>query len=159
MTYINTANLRKMLGNIGSDNVPDETLTDAQTFADGTINSKFNVIIPPGNLAYGRCVGIAYMLGKVFAQFGNETEAVRSLDFKVAMELLKDLKQDMIDNGVLDNLQGVSQDSMLDDMAPGAEYATRPLNKHGVIVFGVRSRGGVSTSEDVSNPIVPATPE
>jgi len=135
MGYISQDRLRELLGNTSDVNVSDELLDEADQFVNGTINSKTGVVIPPGNIHYGKAVGIAYMLGKVFAQFGDQTEAQRSLDFKIAMDLLNDLYTDMVATGAL-NLLLETDTATIDDTSSADEYLTAPLNPRGITVIG-----------------------
>jgi hypothetical protein len=138
-SYIDTEILRQLLGNTSDANVTAEALTAAELFVNGTIDAKIGGAIPSGTAEFNSASGIAYMLGKVFAQFGTETEAVRSLDFKIAMDLLTNLYTSMTASGMLNTILATDK-ATIDDTAPDQEYLTAPLNPNGIIILGSKAK-------------------
>jgi hypothetical protein len=154
MGYITQATLRELLGNVADTNVTDTLLTEAETFCNGTIDSRLGGAIPPGNVHYGKAVGIAYLLGKVFAQFGNETEKVRDLDFKIAMQLLDTLYTDMASSGALNLL--LDTDKATTDTID-TDAITSPLNPNGITVIGAKN-GVVNTYRKNALDVITSVP-
>ena len=139
MGYISQETLKKLLGNVSDANVGTEVLAAADLFCNGTIDSKFGGPLPPGSAPYNSAVGIAYLLGKVFAQYGNETEAVRSLDFDIAMKLLDGLYNSLAASGELNNILVVDK-ATTDDIDDRG--VTSPLNPDGITIIGA-SKGNI----------------
>lgn len=153
--YLAEATARLFLGNTATQNIHADMDEAAMRYADSSINSKIGGQIPTNSIHFGKAVGIAYLLYKVTRQNGTETEKQRKLDYDIATADLVTLEQDMIATGEIPSAAGGGS-GRLDDLGPGAEYETDPLNPQGNIVFGAKTRRGVTTSKrrelDVLNP-------
>jgi hypothetical protein len=151
MTYIDQDRLRELLGNISDVNVTDALLDEAEVFCNGVINAKIGGEIPDGSPYHDDAVGIAYLFGKVFAQFGNETEKVRKLDYDIAMGLLDSLYNSMVASGAINEILETDK-ATIDDVIGLDNYLTSPLNPNGITVLGAKGRGGVftTTAQDVA---------